>query len=276
MVHLVRVVKGQWSKSQQGVWRFARDESVFREDIVIGNNATMVELNGLIRGVFNLTPATPLLITFQLPQWMLEPDGETSPPHNIVANADIDMLMSIHEWNTEPQLCLIFGAEDVARYQFICRAPFKIGNRTFLAEGITEEQHISAIKELVCSGQALKETFTEADLVSLYRFSFEIERARNRLDLNVGAADITGDHVVPNHIHPNRSEPRLGPVNQPEHRKISHQMCKYVWISKWSMDNEQTSCRSSWWLGRHFCPKCPHPLQYYHLASSRDDDYILG
>ncbi|KAF3513815.1 hypothetical protein F2Q69_00000633 [Brassica cretica] len=160
--------------------QFARDESVFREDIVIGNNATMVELNGLIRGVFNLTPATPLLITFQLPQWMLEPDGETSPPHNIVANADIDMLMSIHEWNTEPQLCLIFGAEDVA------------------------------------SGQALKETFTEADLVSLYRFSFEIERARNRLDLNVGAADITGDHVVPNHIHPNRSEPRLGPVNQPE------------------------------------------------------------
>ncbi|WZZ90041.1 hypothetical protein YC2023_118620 [Brassica napus] len=71
-------------------------------------------------------------------------------------------------------------------------------------------------QELVCSDQALKETFTEADLVSLYRFSFEIERARNRLDLNVGAADITGDHVVPNHIHPNRSEPRLGPVNQPE------------------------------------------------------------
>ncbi|KAF2576449.1 hypothetical protein F2Q70_00005417 [Brassica cretica] len=186
------------------------------------SSATMVELNGLIRGVFNLTPATPLLITFQLSQWMLEPDGETSPPHNIVANADIDMLMSIHEWNTEPQLCLIFGAEDVARYQFICRAPFKIGNRTFLAEGITGEQHISAIKdmargqELVCSDQALKETFTEADLVSLYLFSFEIERARNRLDLNVGAADITGDHVVPNHIHTNRSEPRLGPVNQPE------------------------------------------------------------
>ncbi|CAN6870697.1 unnamed protein product [Brassica oleracea] len=72
-------------------------------------------------------------------------------------------------------------------------------------------------QELVCSDQALKETFTEADLVSLYRFSFEIERARNRLDLNVGAADITGDHVVPNHIHTNRSEPRLGPVNQPEH-----------------------------------------------------------
>lgn len=76
---------------------------------------------------------------------MLEPDGETCPPHNIVANPDIDMLMSVHEWNTEPQICVIFGAEDVARYQFLCRARFKIGNRTFLGEGITEEQHISAV-----------------------------------------------------------------------------------------------------------------------------------
>ncbi|XP_013701043.1 uncharacterized protein LOC106404957 [Brassica napus] len=160
---------------------------------------------------------------------MLEPDGETCPPHNIVANPDIDMLMSVHEWNTEPQICVIFGAEDVARYQFLCRAPFKIGNRTFLGEGITEEQHISAVndmahgQELVCSDEVLKEIFSEAEMVSLYRFSFEIERARNRLDLNVGADDITGDHVVPQHIQPPITEPRLVTANQAERvGQLSH------------------------------------------------------
>ncbi|KAH0879564.1 hypothetical protein HID58_066958 [Brassica napus] len=211
MVRLVRVVKSQWSKSQQGVWRFVQDQSVFREDIVLGDTSTIDELNRLVRG------------------WMLEPDGETCPPHNIVANPDIDMLMSVHEWNTEPQICVIFGAEDVARYQFLCRAPFKIGNRTFLGEGITEEQHISAVndmahgQELVCSDEVLKEIFSEAEMVSLYRFSFEIERARNRLDLNVGADDITGDHVVPQHIQPPITEPRLVTANQAERvGQLSH------------------------------------------------------
>ncbi|CAF1745401.1 hypothetical protein Bca4012_043833 [Brassica carinata] len=175
----------------------------------------MHELTDLVRGVFNLTTATPLLITFQLPQWMVEPEGETGPPHNIVAKPDLEMVMSVHEWNTEPQLCVIFGAEDVAKYEFISRTPFKIGNRSFLGEGKTEEQHMSDINEMVggqellCSDQVLEEIFSEAELVSLYRFSFEIERARNRLDLKIGAANTTGDDVVPQQIQQNVREPRL-------------------------------------------------------------------
>ncbi|KAF3566836.1 hypothetical protein DY000_02015229 [Brassica cretica] len=219
MMRLVRLVKDQWSKSQKEVWRFNRDETVFSEEIILGDNATMHELTDLVRGVFNLTTATPLLITFQLPQWMVEPEGETGPPHNIVAKPDLEMVMSVHEWNTEPQLCVIFGAEDVAKYEFISRTPFKIGNRSFLGEGKTEEQHMSDINEMVGgqellrSDQVLEEIFSEAELVSLYRFSFEIERARNRLDLKIGAANTTGDDVVPQQIQQN-----LTPVRRNEIR----------------------------------------------------------
>ncbi|KAL0730052.1 hypothetical protein Bca4012_026145 [Brassica carinata] len=124
---------------------------------------------------------------------MLEPDGDTCAPHNGVA--DVEMLMSVHAWDTEPTLSVIFGAEDVTKYQFICRAPIKIGNRTFLGDGITEEEHMSTInaigrgQEIHCSDEVLNEIFSEEKIVVLYRFAFEVEKARNRLDLNVGAGN---------------------------------------------------------------------------------------
>lgn len=96
--------------------------------------------------MFHLASDTPMHVTFQLPQWMLEPDGDTCPPQNIESSADIEMLMSVHEWNTEPRLCVMFGAEDVARYQFVCRTPFKIGRWSFLSNGVTEEEHMALVR----------------------------------------------------------------------------------------------------------------------------------
>ncbi|CDY47867.1 BnaA03g60740D [Brassica napus] len=145
MVRLIRVMKGQWSKSQQGVWRFTQDQSVLRQYILIRDNEQFDRVRGFVRGVFNLTPGTPLLITFQLPTWMLEPNGETCPTHNIATTADVEMLTSVHKWNTEQTLYVIFGAEDVAQYQFTCRAPFKIRSWSFLGKGVTEESHMNAI-----------------------------------------------------------------------------------------------------------------------------------
>nr|VDD23443.1 unnamed protein product [Brassica rapa] len=148
MVRLIRVMKGQWS-TQQGVWRFTQDQSVLRQYILIRDNEQFDRVRGFVRGVFNLTPGTPLLITFQLPTWMLEPNGETCPTHNIATTADVEMLTSVHKWNTEQTLYVIFGAEDVAQYQFTCRAPFKIRSWSFLGKGVTEESHINAIMEHV-------------------------------------------------------------------------------------------------------------------------------
>lgn len=68
-------------------------------------------------------------------------------------------------------------------------------------------------QEIYCRVEVLNEIFSEEKMVVLYRFSFEIEKARNRLDLNVGAGDFYRDHVVPLHNQQNVIEPRLGGAN---------------------------------------------------------------
>ena len=55
------------------------------------------------------------------------------------------MMICVYEWNTEPRLCVIFGAEDVATYQFRYRSSFTIETRNFLADVVTEEQHIAVV-----------------------------------------------------------------------------------------------------------------------------------
>lgn len=145
MARLVRVCKGQWLKTEQGAWIFDPDENILAHDILIGYNDDHDKLQNLVRTTFSLRQETPMILTFQLPQWMLEPDGETLPPQNLQTIADVETMMSVHEWDVEPMVCAIFGAEDVATYQFRCRTPFKIGSRSFLEEGVTEEQHTSMI-----------------------------------------------------------------------------------------------------------------------------------
>lgn len=145
MARLVRVIKGQWSKSQQGVWRFEEDITVMTRDILVRRDEDVDSLQRQLRGLFNLEQQTPLVITFELPQWMLEPDGETCPPHNILTKADVELLMTVHEWNTEPKLCVVFGPQDVAKYKYTCRSPFTIGRMNFLGEGVTEEEHLATI-----------------------------------------------------------------------------------------------------------------------------------
>lgn len=52
-------------------------------------------------------------------------------------------------------------------------------------------------KEFVCSQHAMDEIFEEDEIVLLYHFSMEIEKAKNNLDLNLGPTVETGDHIVP-------------------------------------------------------------------------------
>ncbi|KAL0741015.1 hypothetical protein Bca4012_082528 [Brassica carinata] len=73
------------------------------------------------------------------------------------------------------------GPELVAKYQFLCRSPFKIGDWSFLGEGVTEEQHHQVIKDLVggqpivCSKTMLEMIFNEPQLLIVFRVALEIE-----------------------------------------------------------------------------------------------------
>lgn len=69
MGRLVRLYKGQWSKSQQGVWSFNQDHTVTVQDILVKVNESIETLLNLVRCVFGIRE-TPTLITFKLPPWM--------------------------------------------------------------------------------------------------------------------------------------------------------------------------------------------------------------
>lgn len=55
------------------------------------------------------------------------------------------MMMSVQEWTQEMVICVTYGGYNVVKYQFLCRTPFTIGNKTYLSDGETEEHHLAAI-----------------------------------------------------------------------------------------------------------------------------------
>lgn len=146
MGRLVRVVKGQWFKSQQGIWRFEPDGNFPVQDILVAVNEPVQRLLALVRGVFYIRSVTPVVITFHLPPWVMGTNGQSFPPLNLVTDSDVELLMSVHDWSTEPTVFVVSGSEDVAKYQYTCRTPFTVGGVNFLGTGITEEDHISMVK----------------------------------------------------------------------------------------------------------------------------------
>lgn len=53
----------------------------------------------------------------------------------------------------------------------------------------------------MCSEEVITEFNDPGKLMLMYRFSMEVEKARNSLDLNVRVEPETGDHIVPNASH---------------------------------------------------------------------------
>lgn len=77
---------------------------------------------------------------------MLAPGGETSPPQTLLSSGDVEVMMSIREWDGYQVVCVLSGHERVAKYGFLRRSLFNIGNIVFLSDGVTEEAHMALIK----------------------------------------------------------------------------------------------------------------------------------
>ncbi|KAL0855968.1 hypothetical protein Bca101_061121 [Brassica carinata] len=190
MGHLLQLRIGHWTKTDEGVWMFVADPGDVEHYIVAKTNEHIDSLKRLVQEEFSIQVGTPMVLTYQLPQSMQLTHGPTSTPHTLLTSGDVEMMMSVQEWTNEVQLCVTHGSLRVAKYQFLCRSPFTFGDETYLAEGITEEQHLSSINALVgddeidCNRLMLQEIFTEENLVIVYHFSMEVDKARRTLDLN--------------------------------------------------------------------------------------------
>ncbi|CAF2044409.1 unnamed protein product [Brassica napus] len=181
MGRLVRLVIGLWSKSPTGVWSFEEAPNSLREAVIINRTESIDGLVEMIRITLNLGILTPVVLTYQLPTWMLVPDGPTTPPITLVTNKDVEIMTSVFDYMADPVLYVTSGPELVAKYQFFCRTPFSIDEKTYLEEGVTEEQHRQAIIDLVgghpivCSKHILEIMFNEPQLLLVFRVALEIE-----------------------------------------------------------------------------------------------------
>ncbi|CAG7878668.1 unnamed protein product [Brassica rapa] len=168
----VRIVQGVWEKSATGEWEFDENPSTEAETVLITPNDPFEGLVEMIRIRLDLGVLTPVALTYQLPDWMLLPEGRRTPPVTLATDKDVETMLSVREYMTQPVMYVTSGPELVAKYQFLCRSPFKIGERSFLGEGVTEEEHHQAIKG---SKTMLEMMFNEPQLLCVFRMALEIE-----------------------------------------------------------------------------------------------------
>ncbi|KAF2551848.1 hypothetical protein F2Q68_00035419 [Brassica cretica] len=159
MGRLVKLVLGLWTKNSTGDWSFEVE---------------------LIRIRLNLGILTPVALTYQLPDWMLVPDGTKTLPITLSCDKDVEILTSVRDYMSEAVLYVTSGPELVAKYEFLRRSPFIIGDTTYLEEGVSEAQHRQAILDLVgghpivCSKHILEIMFNEPQLI-VFHVALDIE-----------------------------------------------------------------------------------------------------
>lgn len=149
MGRLFMLVEGLWSKAANGNWSFQQTSSEHSESLIINRNESFDGLVEFIRITLSLGILTPVALTYQLPEWMTLPEGPQTPPITLSTDKDVEIMTSVTDYMPQPVLYVTSGAELVAKYQFFCRSPFTIGDTTYLADGVTEEQHRQAILGLV-------------------------------------------------------------------------------------------------------------------------------
>ncbi|WZZ21953.1 LOW QUALITY PROTEIN: hypothetical protein YC2023_123340 [Brassica napus] len=207
---LIRLLQGVWTKSTIGEWLFEPGPSYTGEVLCVRENETYESLVNLVRVRLLMNQTTPLILNYQLPQWMLVPDGNSSPPLNIRSNNDVEVMMSVRVYDPDPTLNVTVGPQKVAKYEFHCRSPFTVGETTFLADGITEAQHRQAIRDMVgdipirCARRVLELLFDEQQLLIVYRMALEIDAALAGDDDNEDTRRAPPNQIIPfeENIHP--------------------------------------------------------------------------
>ncbi|KAH0868661.1 hypothetical protein HID58_075683 [Brassica napus] len=197
MGRLVKLVLGLWTKNSTGDWSFEVTSCYHGETIIINNNETFDSLVELIRIRLNLGILTPVALTYQLTDWMLVPDGTKTLPITLSCDKDVEILTSVRDYMSEAVLYVTSGPELVAKYEFLLRSPFTIGDTTYLEEGVSEAQHRQAILDLVgghpivCSKHILEIMFNEPQLLIVFHVALDIEMVHGLPNDDVQAQNAT-------------------------------------------------------------------------------------
>ncbi|KAJ4889225.1 hypothetical protein Rs2_28973 [Raphanus sativus] len=181
--HVLRVIHGVWKLHENGEWSFERKPNDLGFPAIIRWSENFEFLEKIVRSLYNLTVETPLTMTYRLPEWMLIPDGNKTPSINILANPDVEVMIGVRAWFPELTLCVTFGSEDVARYQFYCRTDFNIGSSAYVFGDKNGDPSFEGfLGETVTASQGVLEAyFNDQEMMIIHRVHLEMERAK--LDL---------------------------------------------------------------------------------------------
>ncbi|WZZ67929.1 hypothetical protein YC2023_079299 [Brassica napus] len=92
-------------------------------------------------------------------------------------------MMAVRAWFADLTLCVTIGAEDVARYQFFCRADFNIGSFSYKFRNGNEDPSFEGFlgEAEVASQAVLEEYFNDQEMMVFHRVHLEMERAKLNL-----------------------------------------------------------------------------------------------
>ncbi|CAN6934447.1 unnamed protein product [Brassica oleracea] len=180
---VLRVIHRAWNLHQNGDWSFERKTNDLGFPAIVRTSETFDSLERIVRSLYNLAIETPISMTYRLPEWMLIPDGNNTPPITILETPDVQVMMAVRAWFADLTLCVTIGAEDVARYQFFCRADFNIGSTSYKFRNGNEDPSFKGfLGEAVIASQAvLEEYFNDEEMMVIHRVHLEMKKAK--LDL---------------------------------------------------------------------------------------------
>lgn len=86
----------------------------------------------IVRMRYVLGERTLVVLSYQVPAWILGPLGTGSLPISLTTTSDIPVMMSVRQWFIELVLVITIGAHNVDRYHFNWRDNFVVGGSVFL------------------------------------------------------------------------------------------------------------------------------------------------
>lgn len=138
MGRVFRIWRGDWKKNAEEQWNFLPNHEDYGFTMWMDSPETFEVIDETVRENYMLGSATPVLVTYGMPDWMMFPSGP-SPPITVATTADLVALLSQRPHPAEITLLVTFGAKKVAEFNFLSRSDFTIGSSTYVVGSAQDE-----------------------------------------------------------------------------------------------------------------------------------------
>lgn len=91
----VRIVQGNWVKSDEDWWEHKPDPGGKEFVVALGEQVRFTEMVEILKEKLSLTSGEDIEVSYQWPHWMLGPDWREAAPVNVVDDEGTNLFMAI-------------------------------------------------------------------------------------------------------------------------------------------------------------------------------------